>query len=339
MINKYQEKSAQKQTRTLTERIVLLIIISITLGIFLLASTHFFSLNLTSMNVLKLSPIETFELPQECLDKDEGYSKSWSCYEHYFQKITDEASPKIAMEEARRLKAEKVVNDCHLFGHYIGERTLENYNFDLGKAYSSCTAGCSQGCFHGVIERYFQDETDPAVIISVWQDECSGLKMDDDNYFACLHGVGHGLIVHQYLTPKDAFNACSALGSRANGTKACFSGMTMERMDGYLGSDLEESQLLKILPEVCAPFEKLEPDITDICLFYLAEGLLYYTGFDIKHSEELCQGLKRQEYVDQCKQLISTVILDQEPSSIDLQNFVENRHIEILPPFIGKNLK
>ena len=68
----------------------------------------------------------------------------------YFENLVYKSSAVEAMEEAIRFKEGRVVADCHLFGHIIGETALEKNNFDVGEAFSSCIFGCSNGLLaHG----------------------------------------------------------------------------------------------------------------------------------------------------------------------------------------------
>ena len=68
--------------------------------------------------------------------------------------------------------------------------------------------------------------------------------------------------------------------------------------------DLDEEHFRKILPEICAPFESLAPDVMRACVIHISLGLLYYTGYDIERTEELCEELSEQGHIDECKKYI-----------------------------------
>ena len=261
-----------------------------------------------------LSGNDLFKPPKECLDKPDGYNTSWSCFKLYFEKITNEVSVEAAMVEARRFKVEKVVSDCHLFAHYIGAAALEKYDFDIGKAFSSCSYGCSKGCLHGVVKEYLSNE-DPYKPISEIKNACDdaekGLLRNE-----CAHGVGHGIL---YLLLPDAFTVCESFDDEYQ--LGCFEGLAMENMDQYLSLDLDENNLRKILPDVCSQIVSLKPNMLDLCMYYIVEGILYYTGYDIERTEELCEGLQQQDYIKMCRNKIPEVIYTQQPSNIDPGEF------------------
>lgn len=274
------------------------------------------SLNLASIDILKVSTSDPLKVPQECLSrKSDGYSTSWSCFEPYFERITKEISVNAAMAEAIKLKEQKVVSGCHLFAHFIGEASLEKYNSDVGKAFSSCAFGCSDGCFHGVMEQYMRNDADPYKVILETKNMCDSIDDDSELKFKCVHGVGHGLLAHNYLPLRDAIDACYTFDSYYWAT-SCIGGLAMENMDQYLMRDLDENSLRKIIPEICAPFEPEKSEIMDYCIYHVSLGLLYYTGYDIGRTEQLCEELPKQEHVGLCKKNIPTILESERPSII-----------------------
>ena len=310
------------------------VIAAILLEIGILLPGQMPSLNLASVDIFKISAPDPLEPPQECLNQPaDGYSTSWTCFKSYFERITNEVSANAAMAEARRFKSQKVISDCHLFAHFIGENTLEKYDFDIGEALSSCAAGCSSGCYHGVLERYIRDEPDLPNLLPQLKAVCDAHGVDDRSRYRCVHGIGHGLFAHNYLPPLDAVNGCDSFGGQWR--EVCIGGLTMENMDEYLLLDLDEEQFRKILPEICAPFESLAkvrfryigPDVMESCIIHIAQGLLFYTGYDIERTEELCEELSRQGHIDDCKEAIGRAVAKSQPSNIDIEKFFENHEV------------
>jgi len=294
------------------KRILLLVsILAIFLEVGILLSMQVISVNLSSPGIFKISMDNPLELPQECLHKTkDGYK--WSCFRDYFETLTSKLSVNAAMAEAIRLKNEGATSDCHLFAHYIGEDLLENDNFDLGKSFSTCVAGCTDGCFHGVMERYIRNKADLSDIASVMKNVCDSLGTSPIQKYRCVHGVGHGLFAHNYLSLKHALNVCKVFDRPLD----CYGGILMENMDQYIELDLDENSLRKIIPQVCAELESIEPNLLPTCLYDITLGLMDYTGYDIKHTEEICEELPQQEHIRSCKAYIPQVIFDQQPSNI-----------------------
>lgn len=239
----------------------------------------------------------------KCLSEAEGYTK-WRCYEPYFKKLTNETSAHAAMAEAIRLRDGGVFSSCHIFGHLIGETNLEKHDFDTGKAFSSCTRGCVDGCFHGVMERYIRNEADPYNIIPKLSSICDGVGTDLVRKRQCIHGVGHGLLAHNYLSTAEAINACNAFESEETDfwVKTCTGAAAMENMDQYLIQDLDEEQLREAIPQICEQIESAKPDLLGDCIGSVALGFMYYTGYDVQRSEGLCEEFPSQERVDMCKE-------------------------------------
>ena len=260
-----------------------------------------------------------FEPPQECLDKTtDGYK--WTCFRSYFEKITTEVSASAAIAEAIKLKAQRIVNECHLFAHFTGEINLEKYNFDVGKAFSTCTTGCNNGCFHGVLQRYIQSKVDLPDMASRIKNICDSLGTDLNAQFTCFHGVGHGLVAHNDLPLQNAIKECETFRD-VGGEDICIGGIFMENMVQYIYLELPEDQLKEILPEICASIESTNQFQMYSCMYNITLGLMDYTGYDIERTKKLCEGLQEQEKISECKELIPTVVMTQAPSNINFPNF------------------
>ena len=294
-----------------------------------IAAVIFFELGIigvrqvTFLNVTSTDNVQgLFEPPQECLDKTkDGYS--WSCFRTYFETLTNKISARAAMAEAIKLKSQRTASECHLFAHFIGEENLEKHNFDIGKAFSSCTPGCNDGCFHGVMERYIRNGVDLPNLASKIKSVCDSIGTDYIQKYRCIHGVGHGLFAHSYLSLRDAINTCAAFGSEET-EDICMGGLLMENMAQYIELDLDEDQLRKIIPRVCAPIESIAPERMYTCIYDIALGLMDYTGYNVERTERLCEELQQQNHINICKNRLADVIYSQVPSNIDTQKFFEN---------------
>lgn len=256
---------------------------------------------------------ELVVLQDKCSFQSDGYQK-WNCSRSYFEKLTNSGSTAAAMEEAIKLKNDRVVSDCHLFAHVIGETALEKYDFDTGKAFSSCIPGCSSGCHHGVLERFIRNEADPYNAISKIQNMCDGIdeKNDWQSKRDCVHGMGHGLRAHDYLPLEEAIDVCEIFGS--HWAYSCKGGLIMENMDQYLLLDLDEGSFREGIPKICTQIEDIAPELMRDCLGTLGLGFLYNTGYDLQRSESLCEELLNPQHVEVCKELLPGSIMIERPS-------------------------
>lgn len=263
-----------------------------------------------------------FEPPKECMSQSDGYKK-WTCLRPYFEELTDKISAKAAISEATKFKEQGIISDCHIPAHYIGEANLGRHNFDLEKAFYSCSVGeCRAGCYHGVVERYIRNKADPANIIFEIKNVCDRIEgADSDGKRSCLHGVGHALLAHDYLSFQGAVDACSTFG--ADWAPFCVRGLSMENMYKYLSLDLDEDNLREAIPEICASVKSKESEVMEQCIVQVASGLLFYTGYDVELSEELCEELSQKDYVVDCKNYIRGHVKHKKPSNIDIDEFLK----------------
>jgi len=262
--------------------------------------------------------------PQECLSQADGYKK-WSCFRPYFEALTHKISASASITEATKFKEQGIVSDCHLFAHFTGEAALEKHDFDLGKALSSCTVGdCRYGCFHGVMGRYIGYEAGPQSVASTIKSACDGVGLDPNQRNECIHGIGHGLLAHNYLPFQEAVNTCKAFGPRDWEQRICVGGVAMERTFQYLAIDPDESQLRESIPEMCAPLESIGPEFMDVCIYNVSLKLLFHTGYDIERTEGLCEELPQQDYINDCKDYIPVHVKYKQPSNIDPVKFLDS---------------
>ena len=238
--------------------------------------------------------------PKECFDKAKEYDK-WICFEPYLRELVDKVSPGYAMVEVKIFKDRKIIDDCHLNAHFIGEAGLEKYDFDVGKAFASCEFGCTEGCFHGVMERYVRYEADPYSVTSKVKSMCDSVSSPNSRKEGllksqCSHGIGHGLSAHNFLPVDEALAACRGIDYEPR----CRGGVIMEHVEQYLS--LEEDKLKEILPEICKPFLELDdPAAVFMCANNIGIALMWYTKHDLAFSKKLCEELETSEYVRACK--------------------------------------
>jgi len=262
---------------------------------------------------LDFRSVSFFIKDKECIFQPDGYKK-WDCLGSYFEKLVYKTSTAEAMAEAIKLKEERVVADCHLFGHVIGETALEKQNFDAGEAFSSCVHGCSDGCFHGVMERYVRNEADPYSVVSKMQDMCDSIGTDWLRKRQCYHGVGHGLLAHGYLSFPEALEACGVFGPEW--APQCRGGAVMENMDQYLLLDINEDDFRGVIPKICGQIQSTKSGFIGDCLDSVALGFLYYTGYDLRRSEDLCEEFPNPSHVEICKGSIMSNVFRERPSGL-----------------------
>jgi len=251
--------------------------------------------------------------PQDCLEKPDGYER-WDCLNGYFEKLTQATSANIALTESLALVKQGVIVDCHVSAHTIGRVNLEKHDFNMGEAFASCGFQCIQGCMHGVMERYLQNEADPYRVLSEIKNMCDSVgsispgvwNKDALLWDQCNHGIGHGLLQHGFFSLEESVGACMSF-DHPIAEERCIAGVMMENINQYLTED--ESYLREILPKVCAGVEKMKEDeatygIWKSCIANLSLGLMWYTGHDIQRSQQLCEGLLQEPDETLCRRYV-----------------------------------
>ena len=190
-----------------------------------------------------------------------------------------------AMGYAKRLKKSGEIDDCHLLAHFIGEAQAEKVG-DITIAFLSCPESCIQGCLHGVMEAHVATldrnglEQDVTSLCAVHQ---GNLQRQ------CFHGVGHGLLANGYMSLTEAIEMCDS--GEAFFGEQCLLGLFMENMDQHLLSDRQT--LEQAIPNICYGI----PDqYWNICIDAIGEGIMFYTGHNLKESLALCELLAESDH-------------------------------------------
>lgn len=226
-------------------------------------------------------------IPKECAELDKPFERS-QCLSSYFKILTQKASAKTALARAQALEREGVIDDCHLPAHEIGQVNFQKNENNVGKAFATCPLGCIEGCFHGVMEEYVQQEGSVEAIVENVEAVCTSAHEDPLLQRQCIHGIGHGLLQHKTDDMSEAIAQCKKMeGDFYQHT--CLGGMFMENVNAYLS--LSEEQLQNELPQICA---NIDAELLPLCLEVVGEGLMFHTGHDLERSTELCYGLPQE---------------------------------------------
>ena len=120
--------------------------------------------------------------------------------------------------------------DGHVYAHAIGITAGRAARADVGRAFASCTEIFQSGCYHGVIQAYFEDVR--AVDTSAANGLCSAFRSpaaDQWLRFQCVHGMGHGfMMVYDHDLPR-ALAGCDLL-SEGWDRESCYGGAFMENV-------------------------------------------------------------------------------------------------------------
>lgn len=205
--------------------------------------------------------------------------------------------------QAAAAKSTQVRTLAHQYVHALG-RFVYDTGPNPAAAFASCDARFESGCYHGVLQRYFEEHpnfTGPDAARL-----CSGTLAAGSNRnltFQCLHGLGHGLSLffnHNILRP---LRYCDFLSTEWE-RRSCYGGVFMEnivwaqRPDNRQRASDGESVIPEDLHYPCnAVAEKYQAD----CYFMQTSTFLWLNGFDFGAAFAECDRAP-PNYVDICYQ-------------------------------------
>ena len=154
-----------------------------------------------------------------------------SCYERLLVPLVRSRGVRLAMGTLNRIGEldAAVKNDGHVYAHAIGIEAGKAGG-DVGTSFAACTEIFQSGCYHGVIQAYFEtvSNVDTQNVNALCQ---SYTAPDADRWlrFQCVHGMGHGLTMFYTHDLPLALRGCDLLGDDWD-RESCYGGAFMENV-------------------------------------------------------------------------------------------------------------
>jgi hypothetical protein len=94
---------------------------------------------------------------------------------------------------------------------------------------SECDDRYQSGCYHGILQRYFDARMGMPLAQRVLVAPCDGLRGTKEQFrlFDCLHGTGHGLMMYHRYDVNASLKDCDRLAADWD-QRSCYSGVFME---------------------------------------------------------------------------------------------------------------
>lgn len=94
---------------------------------------------------------------------------------------------------------------------------------------SECDTRYQSGCYHGILQRYFDARMGMPLAQRVLVAPCDGLRSTKEQFrlFDCLHGTGHGLMLYHSYDLNASLRDCDRLAADWD-QRSCYSGVFME---------------------------------------------------------------------------------------------------------------
>jgi hypothetical protein len=98
---------------------------------------------------------------------------------------------------------------------------------------SQCDDRYQSGCYHGILQRYFDARIGMPIADRVLLAPCDGLRGTKEQFrlFDCLHGTGHGLMMYHRYDANASLKDCDRLAADWD-QRSCYSGVFMEHNMG-----------------------------------------------------------------------------------------------------------
>jgi hypothetical protein len=98
---------------------------------------------------------------------------------------------------------------------------------------TQCDDRYQSGCYHGILQRYFDARIGMPLAQAVLVAPCDGLRQTSEQFrlFDCLHGTGHGLMMYHRYDVNASLKDCDRLTADWD-QRSCYSGVFMEHNMG-----------------------------------------------------------------------------------------------------------
>jgi hypothetical protein len=208
------------------------------------------------------------------------------CLVPYFVYLTHHEPVSEVLAHAQVLQRQGIIDDCHVIAHAVGAANLDRHSGDPGSALATCSMGCIEGCYHGVMEAYVATHSQrptPQDLLTI----CDSVTSDTLLFRQCIHGLGHGLLQYNNDVLADAVDACTQFPTEYT-QLTCLGGVFMQNIQNASYGD--EDTFLANVSAACVPMRG-NTTLYPICTEGIGAGIMFYTGHDLSRSIALCKRL------------------------------------------------
>lgn len=228
-----------------------------------------------------------------------------TCWTTYYDELAKRRGSSAAMRDLKqRYDAGGYARTfCHVSLHKIGAAAADEFG-TIAAAYKHGDTFCRAGYYHGVLEKIFgeADEGGGEKLLSTLNSICaeiSGKERYSYDYFACVHGIGHGLMAYFDHDVVQSLAGCKTLeGAWEHGS--CYGGVFMENVTAH--SEETPSQYLKA-DDPLYPCNALDDEYRYTCYQFQTSYILPLFGGDFKKTFDTCRNVE-EKYRGTCFQSI-----------------------------------
>ena len=155
-----------------------------------------------------------------------------ACYEAILLPLVQSHGVRTAMGALNRLgQLDTWVRDeGHVLAHGIGITAGKLGGTNMGQTFASCTEIFQSGCYHGVIQAYFENlhHIDTTAVNNLCEPYTHN-ESDRWLRFQCVHGMGHGVTMFYAHDLPQGLQACDLLRDSWD-RESCYGGAFMENI-------------------------------------------------------------------------------------------------------------
>lgn len=213
-----------------------------------------------------------------CLDTD--------CRRQAFGNVAFREGAKTALDLFDEKMADQPIEaDCHRIAHTIGAASLLYYDGSVAKALANGRASCWSGYYHGVVERSFTGTT-RSELPERSREICSDPDIRRTSFLAyqCVHGLGHGLMIHTSYDLPGALRVCDKLETGWD-SDSCEAGVFMENISSSYGI---KSKWLRD-HDLIYPCNTIAEKYKLYCYLMVTSRILEATGYNWKKTVATCR--------------------------------------------------
>ena len=210
-----------------------------------------------------------------------------ACYLQAFGNLSYREGPKKALALLR----EKIATDpsieatCHPIAHTIGAGALLRYHGDVARAFGEGDPTCGSGYYHGLLQWKLAGVT-PDKVATVARTVCTSPKIRANayDYYQCVHGLGHGLMLYTRYDLPQALKLCHQLATSYDSI-SCTGGVFMENQQSSYGI---RSKYLK-KDDLLYPCDVVKDQDKLYCYLLVTSYILPQVGYDWKKTADWCR--------------------------------------------------
>jgi mono/diheme cytochrome c family protein len=210
-----------------------------------------------------------------------------TCYLQAFGNLAYREGPAKALALLRQKIATDptIESTCPPIAHTIGAGALLRCHGNVGKAFGEGDPTCGSGYDHGLLQWKLAGVA-PDKVAGVARTVCSTptIRANAYDYYQCVHGLGHGLMLYaRYDLPK-ALDFCHQLATSYDSV-SCTGGVFMENQQSSFGI---RSKYLKT-DDLLYPCDVVKDQDKLYCYLLVTSYILPQVGWDWKKTADWCR--------------------------------------------------